>query len=256
MPPQVVRIKNLVYTILDLDKDVRVDLETGFKRKCTDVRTYRRNALRRAFRPSQKKEAECYVYDDAIDFQDDHAVSIIYTDCIETVYACYPFLSLVVAREEQNWTRLANQGSVPGRSEIRNSRGQQLHQQEDWRLLEGRASCWARLGLLREIGQGLRQGLWLRRCVVDRSWHEKETTWQGWRRTKQEKKEGQQTRQKGSRPSQQECRQRPWSICSKGIQKYPKGERQGERQKESWFWRKVPEVRPLNDLFILDVSIF
>ncbi len=75
MPPQVIRIKNMVYTILDLDKDVRVDLEAGFKRKCTDTRTYRRNALRKGFKPTEKREAEEYLYDDVVSFTEDHVVT-------------------------------------------------------------------------------------------------------------------------------------------------------------------------------------
>ncbi len=75
MPPQVLKIKSLVYQICDFDSRTKQALDAGFKRKCTDTRTYRTNALRKAFGPDEKKEAEIYLYEDHVKYIEDHVVS-------------------------------------------------------------------------------------------------------------------------------------------------------------------------------------
>ncbi len=77
MPPQMQKIKRLVWEICGFDAQTKDALEIGFKRKCTDTRTYRRKALRKAFKPTQKKAAETYIYNDLVKFTEDHTVSLV-----------------------------------------------------------------------------------------------------------------------------------------------------------------------------------
>ncbi len=75
MPQQMLKIKSLVYKICGFDAKTKEALDAGFKRKCVDTRTYRRNAILKGFGKEQKEEAEIYLYNDICQFIDDHTVS-------------------------------------------------------------------------------------------------------------------------------------------------------------------------------------